>query len=112
MVGEGNKCCLPASLSPILTMFATLSTACSVQSDLDLHCPQKLSVSQSVKKEFIWTMLKLCPVVQCEMMTIMCSRFWRWPKELNLVLFEILFKDTKESIKILVAPVCYKIIQI
>ena len=26
--------------------------ACSVQCDLDLHCPQKLYVSSSVKKEF------------------------------------------------------------
>ena len=29
-------------------------TAHSVQSDLDLHCPQKLLVSSSVRKKFIW----------------------------------------------------------
>ena len=34
------------------TMQIKDQTACSVQSDLDLHCPQKLLVLSTVRKEF------------------------------------------------------------
>ena len=33
------------------TMYIRDQTACSVQSDLDLHCPQKILESSTVKKE-------------------------------------------------------------
>ena len=46
------------------TVWIRDQTARSVQSDLDLHCPQKLLVSSSVRKELrvVWEYWRLVPL--------------------------------------------------
>ena len=40
------------------TLYIRNQTTCSVQSDLDLHCPQKLLVSSSVSKELSLVLIR------------------------------------------------------